>query len=125
MSTPIQPAGKSDFFGKDQPVFFVGCVEDVNDPKQSNRVKVRCVGYHPENREGEGSVKTEDLPWAHVGMPTTHGQQARQGGKHGLLVGSWVLGMFLDGEDAQDPFIINSFNFTAKALEKDNRQRIS
>ena len=78
---------------------FIGQVEDVNDPKGAYRAKVRCIGVHPCEKNGEDGVKTEDLPWARVGMSTQFPQQARIGGKHGLLPGSWVFGYFLDGED--------------------------
>ena len=46
----------------------------------------------------------------------------RVGGKHGLLVGSWVMGFFVDGEEAQDPFVLCSFNHTAKVSQADNRK---
>ena len=69
------PTVRADFFGKDKFVPFIGIVEDVKDPKQGNRVRVRCVGWHPKDKEGEDGVKTEDLPWAKVGMPTTYAQQ--------------------------------------------------
>ena len=76
---------------------FIGVVEDVNDPKTSGRVKVRCVGWHPKGKEGgeEGSedTTTEDLPWARVGMPVTHAQKSRIGGKWSpaWLLGYWFL----------------------------------
>ncbi|QIN96785.1 putative baseplate hub subunit and tail lysozyme [Synechococcus phage S-N03] len=120
--TEISPASQPYFFGKDKFVPFYGQVENVNDPKRSGRVQVRCVGWHPKEKEGEDGLKTEDLPWAKVGMPTTHAQQSRIGGKHGLLPGTWVWGYFMDGEDAQDPFIVQTFNFTAKASDQDFRQ---
>ena len=85
---------------------FIGQVEDVNDPKGAYRAKVRCIGVHPCEKNGEDGVKTEDLPWARVGMSTQFPQQARIGGKHGLLPGSWVFGYFLDGEDCQDPLVM-------------------
>jgi hypothetical protein len=113
---------KTDFFGKDPVTSFIGIVEDVNDPKHAGRVKVRCVGWHPAEKKGEDGLSTEDLPWARVGSPTTHAQQNRIGGKHGLLVGSWVYGIFLDGDDAQQPLILNSFPMTAKAVDKNNKQ---
>ena len=51
----INPNVKADFFGKDNLTSFLGVVEDVNDPKQSGRVKVRCVGWHPKDRKkGKG-----------------------------------------------------------------------
>ena len=127
MTEPLSSA-RPDFFGKDSTVFFIGQVEDVNDPTHSGRVKVRCVGWHPKNRKNtsgnDDNLSTEDLPWARVGMPTTHAQQARIGGKHGLLPGSWVMGFFLDGEEAQDPFILSTFNFTAKTSQQDNRKNV-
>ena len=123
----ITPNARPDFFGKDKFTPFIGVIEDVNDPKQSGRCKVRCIGWHPKQKKGgdesgEDGLTTDDLPWAKVGMPTTHAQQSRIGGKHGLLPGCWVMGFFLDGEEAQDPFILTSFNFTANASEEDYRQ---
>jgi hypothetical protein len=112
---------QSDFWGKDGMIPFVGQVEDVEDPKMSNRVKVRCVGHHPKEKTGEKGLATENLPWAHVGMPTTHAQQGRIGGTHGLLPGSWVMGFFMDGMEAQKPFVFSTFNFTARSTDGDNR----
>ena len=116
--TDLVPNVRSDFFGRDRFVAFLGQVEDVNDPKHAGRVKVRCVGWHPKDKK---ELPTEDLPWAKVGAPTTHAQTNRIGGKHGLLVGSWVFGCFLDGEEAQNPFVITSFPLTAKSVDQSNK----
>lgn len=125
MTEPLS-AGRPDFFGKDSFTPFIGQVEDVNDPTHSGRVKVRCVGWHPRERKktqgNDDSLPTDDLPWARVGMPTTHAQQSRIGGKHGLLPGCWVMGFFLDGDEAQDPFILSTFNFTSNTSPQDNRK---
>lgn len=86
--------------------FFVGVVEDVNDPLQANRVRVRAIGYHPEM--ADGGVPTRDLPWALVGLPTTASGVSGIGSTHGLKDGSWVFGMFIDGRDAQQPMIMVS-----------------
>lgn len=118
---PLQ-SPNSDFYGKDGVTPFIGIVEDVNDPKHAGRVKVRCVGWHPADKTGEQGLKTEDLPWARVGAPTTHAQTGRVGGKHGLLVGSWVWGVFLDGEDANQPLVLTSFPMTAKSVTENNKQ---
>lgn len=129
MSSPI-PSIRSEFFGKDGFVPFIGFVEDVNDPKMSHRVKVRCIGWHPKSKPGnqnddtEDALSTDDLPWARVAMPTTHAQQDRIGGKHGLLVGCCVFGCFLDGDEAQDPLVLSSLNFTANSTEENNRIRL-
>lgn len=115
----IQASPTQDFFGKDKLSPFIGIVEDVNDPKHAARVKVRCVGWHPQDKDGENGLATDDLPWARVSAPTTHAQQARVGSKHGLMAGSWVWGFFLDGNDAQDLMVCGSFPFTARAATRD------
>ena len=114
------------FMGRDKVVPFIGQVENVNDKKYSNRVQVRIVGLHPWKKNGgkEDSLKTEDLPWARVGFPSTMSQQARVGGTHGMQPGAWVYGVFLDGADAQEPLVICSFNHTAKASDQYNRQNV-
>ena len=121
------PAARSEFFGKDSFVPFIGCVEDVNDPKHAHRVKVRCIGWHPKSKKSpegndDDSLTTDDLPWARVLMPVTHPQQGRIGGKHGLLTGCWVFGFFLDGEEAQDPMVLSTLNFTPNASGEDDRE---
>lgn len=113
---------RTDFFGKDGLVFFTGQVEDVQDPKASGRVRVRCVGWHPDEKVGPNSLATEELPWAHVAMPVTYAQQGRIGGKHSLLPGCWVIGFFFDGSDAQQPIVINTINSTAKTLVENNKE---
>ena len=116
--TELSPNVRSDFFGKDRFVAFLGMIEDVNDPKHAGRVKVRCVGWHPKDKK---ELKTEDLPWAKVGAPTTHAQANRIGGKHGLLVGSLVFGCFLDGDEAQVPLVLSSLPLTAASVDKSNK----
>ena len=37
------------FMGKDGFQWFVGVVEDRQDPKHLGRVRVRCLGYHTED----------------------------------------------------------------------------
>ena len=86
--------------------WFTGVVEDRNDPEQMGRVRVRCFGFHTENR---GLIPTADLPWASVLMPTTASGVSGVGSSHhGLVTGSWVVGFFRDGPSAQDPIIMGS-----------------
>jgi hypothetical protein len=85
--------------------WFVGVVEDVNDPKTLNRVRVRCFGYHTDDTS---KVQTSDLPWATVMMPTTSASYKGVGSNHELMVGSWVIGFFRDGSSAQDPIVMGS-----------------
>ena len=114
------------FMGRDKVVPFIGQVENVNDKKYSNRVQVRIVGLHPFQKNGgkEDSLKTEDLPWARVGFPSTYAQQGRVGATHGMQPGSWVYGVFLDGADAQEPLVICTFNHTSMAVDQYNRQNV-
>jgi len=46
--------------------WFTGVVEDILDPLQMGRVRVRCFGYHTANKT---EIATEDLPWASVMTP--------------------------------------------------------
>jgi hypothetical protein len=86
--------------------WFTGVVEDRHDPLVLNRVKVRCFGWHTENKR---ALPTEELPWASVLMPTTSSGTSGVGeGTHGLVEGSWVMGFFRDGNDAQDPVIMGT-----------------
>ena len=50
--------------------WFVGVVEDRNDPQKVGRVRVRCLGYHTPDK---GKLPTADLPWAHVMNPIING----------------------------------------------------
>ena len=83
--------------------WFIGSVEDINDPEGLNRVKVRAYGYY-DNKE----ITTNDLPFATVMMPVTSASMKGNGGNHHLEVGSWVVGFFRDGPSAQDPIIMGS-----------------
>jgi hypothetical protein len=86
--------------------WFTGVVEDRHDPLVLNRVKVRCFGWHTENKR---ALPTNELPWASVLMPTTSSGTSGVGeGTHGLVEGSWVMGFFRDGNDAQDPVIMGT-----------------
>jgi hypothetical protein len=95
--------------------WFIGVVEDTNDPKKLNRVKVRCFGYHTDDK---AEVKVEDLPFATVMMPSTSPSVEGIGQNHQLLSGSWVVGFFRDGPSAQDPIILGSImSFTETARD--------
>lgn len=86
--------------------WFHGVVEDRADPLYLNRVRVRCYGYHTPDK---ALLPTEDLPWATILLPTTESGTSGVGrSPHGLVEGSWVVGFFRDGTDAQDPIIMGS-----------------
>jgi hypothetical protein len=89
---------KPDFLGYNF-LWFMGEVEDRDDPLKLGRVRVRCFGWHPKSKE---ELPTEVLPWAQTIQPvTTHPASSS-----GLTVGTWVFGFFMDGEDAQKPMIM-------------------
>ena len=94
------------FMGKDGFNWFVGVVEDRNDPKTLGRLRVRALGYHTEDLN---KIPTKDLPWAHVMNPITSATVSGVGQSPlGLVEGSWVIGFFTDGAEAQLPCIIGS-----------------
>lgn len=83
--------------------WWVGSVEDRDDPLKIGRVRVRINGYHPDDK---GLVPTEALPWAITINPITDAGQKGVGmAPVGLQVGSQVTGFFLDGENAQMPAV--------------------
>ena len=95
----------SDFMGRDGFVWFVGVVEDRDDPERLGRVRVRCLGYHTENKT---LIETEDLPWANVMGPTDTPSMNGLGHTPPFIVeGSWVLGFFRD-EEFQQPIILGT-----------------
>lgn len=104
---------RNDMFVDGDFAWFMGVIEDVIDPKKRNRVKVRCFGYHTDDK---GLLDTKDLPWATVMMPTTSPSVDGIGMNHQLLTGSWVIGFFRDGPSAQDPIVMGSMaSFTEEA----------
>ena len=94
------------FIGRGDFTWFIGVVEDRDDPVQLGRVRVRCYGWHTDDK---GQIPTEELPWA---IPINPIQSASVSGvghsPTGLVEGSWVVGFFIDGERAQEPMIMGS-----------------
>ena len=86
--------------------WFVGVVEDRNDPQKVGRVRVRCLGYHTPDK---GKLPTADLPWATVMNPITSATVSGVGQTPlGMVEGTWVVGFLMDGADAQQPTIIGT-----------------
>jgi hypothetical protein len=102
------------FMGKDGFQWFVGVVEDRNDPKTLGRVRVRCLGYHTEDLV---KLPTADLPWAHPMNPITSATVSGIGNTPlGVVEGTWVIGFFTDGPSAQQPVIIGTLPGVPKNL---------
>ena len=83
--------------------FFLGVVEDRNDPKRMGRVRVRVFSAHTHERKVD--VPIETLPWSFVVQPPN---DSTAGATHSQLVeGTWVLVMYVD-DKMQDPLVIGS-----------------
>jgi len=94
------------FLGKNDFTWFFGVVEDRNDPVQLGRVRVRCYGWHTDDKD---KIPTEHLPWAQVIQNVTSAAVSGKGtSPTGLVEGSWVIGFFLDGSRAQEPVVMGS-----------------
>ena len=95
-----------DFIGQNDFTWFIGVVEDRDDPLQLGRVRVRCYGWHTDDKN---QIPTEALPWAvqlqGITSPALNGMGQSP---TGLVEGSWIVGFFLDGERAQEPLILGS-----------------
>lgn len=82
--------------GIQNPLFFVGVVENNVDERLEGRVQVRAFGIHGTKDQ----IATEDLPWATLII-----------GNHDINftvppLNAWVFGFFLDGRDAQQPMVL-------------------
>jgi hypothetical protein len=83
--------------------WFVGKVEDRNDPLKQGRVRIRIYNIHGNPVE----VPTEDLPWATILMPGYSASLKQVGvSPTGIQVESTVIGFFLDGNETTMPLII-------------------
>ena len=77
--------------------WFIGVVEDRQDPEKRNRLKVRIIGAHTENKT---SIPTEALPWAVTMSPLTGPDTLN------IHEGHYVFGFYLDGHHNQLPCIM-------------------
>ena len=85
--------------------WFVGIVEDRNDPEQLGRVRARAYGFHGDKVD----TPTEHLPWAVIMSSPTSASSLGVGiSPTGIQVGSTVLGFFMDGNEMQIPVIMGT-----------------
>ena len=77
------------------------------DPLYLGRCRVRILGYHTDDKT---EIPTEDLPWAMPMQPITSAAMSGVGTTPlGPVEGTWVVGFFRDGENAQEPVIMGTF----------------
>jgi len=120
MIDQLASLGKVNSIGRDGFLWWIGQVAHKDSWREvnkaislrgfkGNRVKVRIVGYHPFDPEGN-VLPDEDLPWAEVlADPFSGNGQGGVSKSLSLVGGEMVLGFFLDGEDAQQPVIMGLF----------------
>ena len=109
---------QKNFMGRNGFTWFVGVVEDRNDPKYLGRCRVRCLGLHTDNLE---KLPTADLPWAHPMNPITSATISGVGQTPlGPVEGTWVVGFFSDGGEAQTPIIMGTLPGVPSYLSADN-----
>ena len=82
------------------PLFFVGVVENNDDPRFESRVQVRALGIHGTKKE----VPTEMLPWSILAKGDYDANGAIGSGIP--EINNFVFGVMLDGRDAQQPLIL-------------------
>lgn len=89
---------KKNFIGQDGFQWWIGVVEDRNDPEKIGRCRVRIFGIHTDDIV---SIPTEDLPWA-VPVYSVNNNDSFATPKEG----EYVVGFFLDGSFCQSPAIL-------------------
>jgi hypothetical protein len=108
---------QQNFMGRNGFSWFVGVVEDRNDPKFLGRVRVRCLGLHTDDNI---KLPTADLPWAHPMNPITSATVSGVGQTPlGVVEGTWVVGFFQDGEESQQPIIMGTLPGVPSYLPSD------
>lgn len=73
---------------------YIGVVEDINDPAEMNRLRVRIYSKHNQNKE---ELPTSALSWSNVLLPF-------QTTSLNISQGSWVAGSYVD--EAEQEFLV-------------------
>lgn len=87
--------------GHDNFVWWMGVVEDRNDPLELGRCRVRIFGSHTDNLE---LIPTDSLPWA---LPVYSPNYSKA--YSSPMEGEYVLGFYSDGEAGQFPVMMGVF----------------
>ena len=86
---------KQNFLGQAGFIWWVGVVENRNDPLNIGRCQVRIFGWHTDDLS---LIPSADLPWAHPVLPINDSTNFKTPKE-----GDYVMGFFFDGESGQFP----------------------
>jgi hypothetical protein len=83
------------FLGLNGFIWWIGVVENNNDPLKIGRCQVRIFGWHTDDKN---LIPTADLPWSHAVLPINNSKCFSV-----PSMGDWVNGYFFDGKSGQFP----------------------
>ena len=89
---------QNNFNGLSGFIWWLGEIEDLADPLYLRRCKVRIFGWHTDNKS---ELPTEELPWAQTLTSFNYSKAWIK-----PTVGDWVVGFFMDGQNAQQPLVL-------------------
>jgi hypothetical protein len=91
---------QKDFTGRNGFIWWVGFVEDRKDPLKLGRCRVRCVGWHSDDKL---LLPTNGLPWA------TPAYSPNNSNTYTPKEGDMCFGFFVDAENIQEPVLLGVF----------------
>jgi len=115
--------------------WFMGIVEDRDDPKKIGRVRVRIYNVHPFLANGNPdkiNVPTDHLPWAtpinslmSAGIFQPNIRDGIGISPVGAMVGTTVFGFFADGNECQMPIVLGTLAGIVGSTEQNELPRTS
>jgi hypothetical protein len=89
---------KETFLGANGFIWWMGVVENRQDPLHLGRCQVRIHGWHNEDLN---SIPSGDLPWAQPLFSPNNSKEYKS-----PYEGDWVIGFYMDGMSGQVPMIL-------------------